>query len=276
MSQLIVAADTHGHFGLLERMIARELEADPGTSAVLHAGDIGLYDEHSLGRLRVRERQLIEKHGNPIHLAYDRLSGERSLPLPLVGIPGNHEDFALVERLEAGELRLPWLHLLTPGAAAELTLGARKVRVAGLGRIAPSLEAKKIKRAKKHILREHLRTMLEGLRGAPSDVLLLHDPPELRVEGQRGGFGSLWLTELVRQLRPGLVLCGHMHFEYRAELDGIPIVGVGYGAKGRYGVLDEELRFHFRDLDGRQAAPRRVAPASLLRRGRCYRDSGRA
>ncbi len=260
MPQLIVAGDTHCHFDLLERMIAVETAVDPATAGVLHVGDMGLYDADSLSRLPARECHLIRKYRNPIHLAFDIMAGARQPALPLVGIPGNHEDFELVERLERGSLELPGLSLLVPGATVELQLGSRSVRIAGIGRIAPSAEASKAKRKPKYLQREDVERAAEQLRVARPDVLLLHDPPLLRVEGQRGSFGSAWLSELVRQVRPGLVICGHMHFEYVAMLDGVPIVGVGYGAKGRYGVLDEELRFEFRDLKGRPAAPRKVVP----------------
>lgn len=261
MSQLVIVGDTHCHFDLLEAMVARELAAEPSTSGVLHVGDLGLYDAGSLSRLPARERHLVQKHGSPIHLAFEVLAGERTLPLPLLGIPGNHEDFTLVERLEQGSLDLPNLGLLSPGSSIDLALGSRTLRVAGLGRIAPSLEARKAKRKAKYFGREDVDGAIARLQGARPDVLLLHDPPLLRVAGQQGTFGSAWLSELVRQVRPGLVLCGHMHFEYRAELDRVPIVGLGYGARGRYGVLTEEFCFEFRDLEDRPPAPRIVEPA---------------
>ncbi|MFH1464989.1 MAG: metallophosphoesterase [Pseudomonadota bacterium] len=263
MAQLLVIGDTHCHFDLIEAIAARELATDADTTGILHVGDIGLYDSRSLARMPARERGLIEKHGNPIHLAFGYVEGSAPLPLPLVGIPGNHEDFELVARLEAGSLVLPGLHLLGPGVGRELSLGDRVVRVMGLGRIAPGVPGSKHSRRAKYFQPEDLELATEhGVAWGPQ-ILLLHDPPLLQVVGQRGTFGSPALSALIERVRPAVVLAGHMHFEYQAEITGVPVYGVGYGAKGRYAVLDEDLRLHFRDLAGRPAAPRGVAAPSL-------------
>jgi hypothetical protein len=260
MARLIVVGDTHCRYDLLDAMIARELAADAGTSAVLHVGDLGLYDGGSLGRLSVRERGLIEKHRNPLHLAHAFLEGHARLGLPLVGIAGNHEDFFLVERLERKENDLPGLTLLAPGEVVDVPLGERRLRVMGLGRIVAQADTSHPRRAK-YIQPEHLERAATAGEAQPPDVLLLHDPPALMLEGGRAPFGSQPLTDLIARVRPGIVLCGHMHFEYATEVHGVPVRGLGYGAMGRYGVIGEDLRFEFRDRQGRPAAQRAVEPA---------------
>jgi hypothetical protein len=262
MPQLLVIGDTHCHFDIIETIAARELASDADTTGILHVGDIGLYDSGSLARLPARERGLIEKHDNPIHLAFGYLEGSSPVPLPLVGIPGNHEDFELVARLEAGSLVVPGLHLLGPGVGREIPLGDRVVRIMGLGRIAPGVPGSKRSRLAKYFQPEDVQVAAERGEAWAPQILLLHDPPRLQVVGQRGTFGSPALSALIERVRPTVVLAGHMHFEYQAEIAGVPVYGIGYGAKGRYAVLDEDLRVHFRDLDGRPAAPRAVVPPS--------------
>ncbi len=251
--RLVVVGDTHCRFDRLEQMIAREQRRGPVVAA-LHCGDLGLYDRGSKERLPRRERALIVKHKNPLDLCYPYLEGEQSLPVPLWGVPGNHEDFQVVEKLERGLRRLPNLSLLVPGQRVTLELGQTSLVVMGLGRILPAELSPRSLRRPKYIRADALARAAEG--PAP-DVLLLHEPPLLRIG--RGTFGSPEVSRLVRALRPGLVLCGHMHFEYRAELDGIPVVGLGYGMAGRYGVVDRGLEVRFEDLQGRPSRLREVS-----------------
>jgi len=250
--RLLVVGDTHCRFDRLEQMIALEQQRGP-VAAALHCGDIGLYDEDSLFRLPAKEVKLIQRHQNPIELCYPYLSAKRALPVPLWGIPGNHEDFVLVEQLEQEHRRLPNLSLLTPGQRVTIELGTRPVTVMGLGRILPGDVSPRNRGRPKYISPEAMaRTMRRG-QGAAPDILLLHEPPWLWSAGGRGAFGSEEISRLVRALAPRLVICGHMHFEYRAELDGIDVVGVGYGVRGRYAVVDRELNLEFGDLEGHDA-----------------------
>ena len=251
--RLVVVGDTHCRFDRLEQMIARQRQRGP-VPAVLHCGDLGLYDRGSMGRLPARERNLILKHRNPVELCYPYLDGAQALPVPLWGVPGNHEDFQVVEELEGRRRRLPGLNLLIPGQRVALELGQARLVVMGLGRILPIDAAPRSRRRPRYIRDDALARAAEG--PAP-DILLLHEPPRLR--SGRGAFGSPQVSRLVRTLRPRLVICGHMHFEYRAELDGIPVVGLGYGVAGRHAVVDRQLEVRFEDLQGRPAFPREVS-----------------
>ncbi len=258
MARLVAIGDTHCRFDLLEAVVELEVARDPETVAVLHVGDIGLYDEGSMGRLSARERHLIEKHKNPIHLAFGFAHGGARLPRPMFFIPGNHEDFHLVDALESGALSLPGSRMLTAGAVEHLQLGDRSVSVMGLGRIAPPAARSRPATNPKYFTDRDVARVGEAGSHSPPDILLLHESPELLVEGQGRTFGSAVLSELVRCLRPKLVLAGHMHFEFRAAIDGIPVIGLGYGAAGRYAVIEFDLSVSFESLDGRVPEPRSV------------------
>ncbi len=258
MARLLAIGDTHCRFDLLEAVVEREVARAPDTAAVLHVGDIGLYDPGSMGRLSARERHLIEKHKNPIHLAFGFAQGGARLSRPMIFIPGNHEDFHLVEALESGALSLPGSRMLTAGAVETLMLGEQSVSVMGLGRIAaPAARSRRPENPKYFTDGAVARTAEIGSR-SPPDILLLHESPELQVEGQGRSFGSAVLSELVRSLRPKLVLAGHMHFEFRAVIDGVPVIGLGYGAVGRYAVIEADLSVSFESLDGGAPEPRSV------------------
>jgi Icc-related predicted phosphoesterase len=257
-SRLLVIGDTHCRFDVLEQVIAREQRA--GVAAVLHCGDIGIYDQHSPERLSKRERYLIEKHKNPVELCYPFLDGSRRLPVPLLGIPGNHEDFQLVDELEQGQRELEGFRLLVPGEQVRFELGERAVSVMGLGRILPEGMSPKRRPAAKFISREAIHATLTAARTARPDILLLHEAPHLSTVAKHRVFGSTELLDLVEEIQPRLAIFGHMHLELKAQIGPTEVYGVGYGAYGRYGTVDDQLRFHFRDLNGRLAAPRETTP----------------
>ena len=264
--RIIVVSDTHCHLALLRRIVEHETAREPGVAAVLHCGDIGLYDEGSPGRLARRELELLRKHQNPLHESLAFCAGELPLPHLVHGVPGNHEDFALVQTVWRGEHRIDGLHLLRPGEDTRLSVGDRRIRILGLGRILPDETTAKNRGRIKYIQPEDLQRTLRAGLAEPLDILLVHDPPSLR-SGNRA-FGSGAVLDLVEAIRPRLVLAGHMHFEYDTRIQRSRVVGVGYGARGRYLTVNRDLDLTFRDLDGRAAAPR---PASLDTGARAHR-----
>ncbi len=239
-ARLIVVADTHCRFDVLEAVIEHETARGPGVVAVLHCGDIGLYDEGSLERLSTRESQLIRKHRNPIEQCYPYLNGARAFDVPVYAIPGNHEDFELVKEIESGRRTLPGLHLLLPGERVKLPVGERVFEVMGLGRTLPEdIHAKNRNRAK-YIADDDVEGTLAACRSGGPDILLLHQPPKIQLPG-RSEFGSTVVTRLLREIAPRLTVVGHMHFEYDTVVEGARVVGAGYGVWGVYATIDAEL-----------------------------------
>jgi len=245
---LLLVSDTHMHFEILERMVAVE-----GPSAVLHAGDLGLFDAGSWDRTSARERRLIVKHQDPLDTAVAWTEGRLRIPVPLVAVPGNHEDFAVVADVESGRRSVPGLRLVRAGDRIPVPLGERALSVMGLGRILPDDRDPSPLSAANQIRPEHVAALEAAWTGEPPDIFLLHEPPRA-LDGPRGAFGSDVITRIVALFEPHLVVVGHMHFPYLSRLGPSTVVGLGYGVKGHYALLDEDLRVHHRELSGRPVA----------------------
>lgn len=262
---LIAIGDTHGHFDVLEDILSTERKSNPAIAAVLHCGDLGLYDANLLDRLPQKERYLIQKHGNPVDGFRPYLRGEKILPLPVYAIKGNHEDFDLVRELEEGRKTVPNLYLLRPGEVASVQ--GTGYTVMGIGGILPLGLAHRNTRRGKYTQPEEIAATLAAAGAAPT-FLLLHETPLLRLTPGHT-YGHPKITEVVRALKPRAALAGHIHREYRLRLDGIPVSGLGYGGQGRYALVDDRLEVTFKDLSGREvvespATPREDVPPELI------------
>lgn len=66
MEKLIILGDTHCYFDVMEEIIKYEQAQSHHIKAVLHAGDLGIYDDNSVNILSERELYLIKKHNNPV------------------------------------------------------------------------------------------------------------------------------------------------------------------------------------------------------------------
>ncbi len=252
INKILVISDTHSNMEMMERVIETE-SANCQVAAVLHPGDIGIYDQGSLERIPERERRLIEKHGDPTHNFFPYLSGNASFAIPVIAVPGNHEDFSLVDALIQGMRTVGNLKMLAPEDFAVINLNERDVTVMGLGKILPAILRENRRHDEKYIQEEELHVFREKALAVKPDILIFHDAPFLSRITAKGGlspFGSPVIRDLILAIKPRLVLCGHMHFEYRLEMNGIVITGMGYGARGRYGVLSRDFTFEWKGVDG--------------------------
>ncbi len=134
--KIIIIGDTHGNFHVIEEILKKENSSEE-VVALLHAGDIGLYDERSIGdfdqstgeyngRLSPREIQLLIKHNNPVDQFIPYIKGEKKFPVPFYFIPGNHEDFELYRELLNKSLYVPNCIPIHPGKAYTILLGKKE------------------------------------------------------------------------------------------------------------------------------------------------------
>ena len=207
MPQVGIVADVHGNFTALSQVMARH----PEVPAWLCVGDVA--------------------------------SATGAYPAPAAPfwfVKGNNEDFARLEAFRTGAERVPHLHYIPNGTAAQ----AGPLRVAGLGgtfaptwyetpaaalpsrpkRGAPGALATDDKR--RHFVREEVEAC--AALGAV-DVLLTHEGPDpfwvtLPARGGRArrNVGKPAITELVTRLRPRLHLFGHHHVAATLDVHGIP------------------------------------------------------
>lgn len=130
--RVLLVTDTHGHLDCINDL-ADQTRAD----AVLHAGDLGFYDEGSIERLTDRELALRIRHSDlptavrkgafglsrdekvelitqqaPLSDLPAYIAGTKRFHVPVYAVWGNHEDIEVVRAFRDGRRRVENLHLL--------------------------------------------------------------------------------------------------------------------------------------------------------------------
>jgi hypothetical protein len=199
LAQVGVVADVHGNFGALARVMGRH----PAVAVWLCVGDVA-----------------------------SRNGTYPSPTAPFWFVKGNNEDFARLEAFRAGAERVPHLHYIPNGTAAQ----AGPLRVAGLGgTFAPTWydtpaaalpSARPSDDKRRHFVREEVDACAALGR---VDVLLTHEGPDpfwvtLPARGgvARRDVGKRVITDLLVRLRPRLHLFGHHHVAATLDVGGIP------------------------------------------------------
>ena len=131
--RLLLVTDTHGDLDQVDDL-ARRTRAD----AVLHAGDLGFYDDDSVQRLTERELVLKVTHSRlpqarkqaflrlpgsekiefvrrqcPLSDLPAYLAGRKRFEAPVYAVWGNHEDHAVVQKFRTGEYAVENLFALS-------------------------------------------------------------------------------------------------------------------------------------------------------------------
>lgn len=204
-----VFGDVHGNLpGMYKLCEQWQQEKKTQIDLVLQTGDMGLWA--SFEQMDKATKKHYAKDGSELaSAAY--LSGEKTAPIEMWFVHGNHENFAFLCHKEGGAVDPRGrIIFLAPGSVREFRKGEDILRVAALGGMeyrfgkypVPSEE-----RVQKYL---HPPS-LENLRKTRPkvDVLLLHDAP--LNKGLRNKFptGSKRLTELIETMQPRFAFYGH-------------------------------------------------------------------
>ncbi len=242
--RIAVAGDVHGHLALLYRQLGRWRErTGHAIDLILQVGDLGAFGPDS-ALDRATQRHAAD---DPEELGFAQFAGEHppATPLdprpPLVFIPGNHEDFDLLERAEhaapAGDplysvSRDGLIHGLRSGHVAELSAAGRTVRVGGVSGVA-NRPQRPGRHPRLHLCEEDALALAEPGR---IDILISHDRPSSvggRFRHDLGGSEALQV--LVETAEPALAFFGHYDRwgEWRiGETRVFGLAGVGYDRRG--------------------------------------------
>lgn len=206
MSRIAIIGDIHGKVdAMLER--ALEYKAD----IVIQVGDFGTYvDERKLDKGTRNHWGL----GDFVHY----YNHERSFPIPVYFIHGNHEDFDIIQELKVG--RIHNLNYLENGNVYSIhgfTFGVLGGNYSPtrfhLDRGDPGLAGNR----RKHFNHQDI----ENLRAQTPPIIISHDCPlGIGMLGkQRKEVGSPEITKLVRDIQPTHLFHGH-HHRYKETLLG--------------------------------------------------------
>lgn len=241
--------DIHGGMrAMVSAVEAREKEVGGGIQFVLQAGDFEpIRHEDDLATMAAPQKY--RAMGDFPAFA----TGPARFPWPLYFIGGNHEPYGYLDQIPLGGTLVENCHYLGRAGCTEIA-GLRVAGISGIHSekhhktLRPPLEeiGRHSNRLYTYFNEDDLTRMLEC--GQP-DILLMHDWPagiiaandtdyfeEMMGSGRFATIGNGELRTLVDLLRPRLVLCGHLHRTYRAELL------YDDGTKGRVCCLPEIKR----------------------------------
>lgn len=214
--QILLISDTHGKLDVING-----LAAETGASCCFHMGDFCTYTRESVScfsadmlykqlrhtpqlfseQLAAIDREDAETMG-ALALKYhtygnfeEYLSGEKRFSIPIYAVPGNNDDVAVIARLEKHPIsnltflneakQLEWEGFLIFGIGGAI---AERAPISGVGCVSTGVQISKL-------ANKMMTTSLKR------KILLTHVPP----------YESEPLMQLVKTIKPALVLCGHTH-----------------------------------------------------------------
>jgi len=244
--RIAVVGDVHGHLGLLYAILGRwQRETGRPIHLILQVGDLGAFDADSpLDRATRRHAE-----GDPEELGFAEFAGATPPATlldprpPLVFIPGNHEDFELLERREAAAPENAAVYPVTEDARI---LGLRsgqvwrfdgpdgRLRIAGISGIEGRGHKKPV-HPRVHLAERDALELAE--KGAGEiDLFISHERPTVASGSFRHDMGgSLALTLLLEAVQPRLAFFGHYARagEWQVGRTGMfGLSGCGYEQRG--------------------------------------------
>ncbi|MCB1178438.1 MAG: metallophosphoesterase [Leptospiraceae bacterium] len=270
--KILILGDTHGNFEIIKEIFRKE-DTTGKVVAILHAGDLGVYDNFSLGtfdefvggRLSQREARLIVKHENPVDEFQAYIDGDKEFPVPFFCIPGNHEDFELYQEFTNGKREMKNFIPILPDKVYSIELGGKEIRFAGFGKITPHPGKTGLAQ---HFTKNEYGTIWNTLKENPVDIFLLHEPLLTTAKRKENYFvfGNSVITDLVENSKIDSVFIGHMHFEYLYNVKDTKVHGLGYGVVGKYCIYHSDHSVTFHSLEDKEIVLKEAMPGSHLQR----------
>ena len=243
--RIAIAGDVHGHLALLYAILGRwQRETGQPIHLILQVGDLGAFGPGgALDRATQRHAR-----SDPEELGFKDFAGPNPPPTlldprpPLVFIPGNHEDFAYLERkqAEAGpSLVYPVsddgkILGLRSGGVWSTTREDRTIRIGGVSGVA-GRSARRGYHPRVHLDDEEALDLAERGPGA-MDILISHERPSAVAGKFRHDLGgSEALSLLIEATQPRFAFFGHYdrndeHYLGRTRVMGL--TGCGYERRG--------------------------------------------
>jgi hypothetical protein len=243
--RIAVVGDVHGHLSLLYAILGRwRRETGKAIDLILQVGDLGAFSAGAAIDAATRHHAKTD----PEELGFAEFEGERPPATlldprpPLVFIPGNHEDFELLERREAavpaGQPVYPVsddarIMALRSGRIWTFEHPGGALSVAGVSGVAGRAPKPHYHR-RLHLADEDALALAEAGTGS-ADIVISHERPA----SVRGGFrhdlgGSESLQLMLESIQPPLAFFGHYDAAGEWAVGRTRVFGLtGCGYKGR-------------------------------------------
>lgn len=243
--RIAVAGDVHGHLSLLYAILGRwRRETGHAIDLILQVGDLGAYGRDSAADRATRRHA----ESDPEELGFAEFEGPSPPatlldPRPtLVFIPGNHEDFDLLEHRDAAVPAHPAVYPVTDDARIMALRSGRiwtfdhpdgVLRVAGVSGVVGRASKPHYHR-RLHLRDDDALDLAAGGAGS-ADIVISHERPA----GIAGSFrhdlgGSQALQLMLEAMQPPLAFFGHYDRSGEWTLGSTRVFGLaGCGYKGR-------------------------------------------
>jgi hypothetical protein len=275
---LAIVGDLHGHLHLLYAILGRwRRETGSAISLILQVGDLGAFGAGS--RLDSATARFSERDPEELGFAaFGGASPPRTLldpRPPLVFVPGNHEDFEL---LDACDRRVPASEAVYPVSADGRILalrsgriwtyggGPERIRVGGLSGVA-NRPPRKGRHPRLHLSDDDALALGSAGRGG-FDILLSHDRPDgIWPTFRDGAQGSAAIRLVIEAVQPPFAFFGHYNRAGEWAVGSTRVIGLsdcGYDHKNGWRVDIGGIGILRWSADG-SASFERVVPEWLVR-----------
>ena len=253
--RFVVVGDVHGRFALLSRILGK-LKQVYGIGLAFQVGDLAFISSEDTEYLRMlttaglQESPLIFEGFDDIEEALCFLRGEIELPVPVLFVGGNHEDWPFLDQIEreAKEkgVKPPYSvapHLYFLGRAGMIkVMGMRVAFLSGI------YDRIRFELCSEHPLERWAITEKDEEKllasEGPADIFLSHEwPTQLIKENEVVAIGCEVVDQALKHFKPPFSFHGHIHSyvrnrRYETECIGLDMLSADYYANKALAVCE--------------------------------------
>ncbi len=163
----------------------------------------------------------------------------KPFPKPVYWIYGNRDSISMIKASEQGKAGIENLFLIKTGKLLTLSIAGEEIKISGLNGAYDPIYYDHHREelgddGLGYFVEEDVQKCLH-LRGI--DIFLAHGCPSGLGFGREPDHGVPQIMEILDEVRPRCMLCGHAHFFHQAEYSGCRIYSLAE-AKEEYYLLD--------------------------------------
>ncbi len=247
--RFVVVGDVHGQFGLFSKVL-QNLKQKYNISVAFQVGDLAFISSDDRQYLKMlatpgpKEPPLIFDGFDNIEEALCFLRGEIELPVPVLFVGGNHEDWPYLDKFEkeAKEKGIKPPYLVAPHLYFLGRAGVVKVMGMRLAFLSGIYDRIRFEPCSEHPLERWAITKNDEERllasDGPADIFLSHEwPAQLVIKTRKGNesvsIGCEVIDRALKHFKPQFSFHGHIHCYvrnrcYESECIGLNMLSTAY------------------------------------------------